>query len=192
MSVEKCRASASRAWLLYFFAAFISARERVTSTTMDVITTAKLQNPTLTSVCPPSSRSTASHIIQPHVIKSRAASARADRFSIFPCPKLWSWSAGLPDIFTHTQVIAAATKSSAECSASDNIPKLPVANPTTALKVVSSTAAQSDRNAVRDFSISGWSILKKYFSIIVFLENFNKQKSDFICGLAQISGYLKK
>ena len=128
------------------------ARERVKSTAMEVKTTAKLQKPTLTSECPAESLWKASHIIHAHVISSRAASASADRFSIFPCPKLCSWSAGLPDTFTHAHVIAAATKSSPECSASESMPRLPVAIPTAPLKAVSITAAQSDQNATPDFS----------------------------------------
>jgi hypothetical protein len=39
MSVEKCSASASSAWLWCFFAAFMSARDREKSTTIDVTTT---------------------------------------------------------------------------------------------------------------------------------------------------------
>ena len=43
MSVEKCRASASRAWLENLSAAFFSARERERSTTIERITTTNAQ-----------------------------------------------------------------------------------------------------------------------------------------------------
>ena len=152
MSVEKCRASASRAWLLYFFATFIKCRERKKSTKIDVMTTANAQKFISNPVSPQTSLSMASQTTQTQVSSSRPASTSADRFSTFPCPNMWSLSAGLSEILTANHVIAAASRSSAECRASESMPKLPVSNPTRSLNAVSAVAATTESAAAKFFS----------------------------------------
>src|SRR5450756_2589641 len=66
-SVSKCRASASSAWLLYFFAVRASMREREISITIEMAITAKLQKVTSTSTLWKKRRCVASQMIQPQV-----------------------------------------------------------------------------------------------------------------------------
>ena len=85
MSVEKCRASASSAWLLCLRAMRRSMREREKSTATDTAMTAMPQTPACTgSGC--RSRATPSCTIHTQVAARSRVSARAERFSTLPWP----------------------------------------------------------------------------------------------------------
>ncbi len=85
-SVEKCKASASRAWLEYLSAARLSALDREISMTIEKITTTKAQM--FGSIFGASARrnnlSTASKTIHTQVTSSRTVSTSAERFSNLP------------------------------------------------------------------------------------------------------------
>ncbi len=97
-------------------------------------------------------------MIHTHVPSKSSVSNSAERFSNLPWPYECSRSAGRLDIRTAQSVMAAATRSKAECAASARIPKLLVNIPTTILIVVNSTAAISDQNATTRFSRSACAI----------------------------------
>ena len=62
--------------------------------------------------------------------------------------------AGRPEMRTASSVTAAATRSSAECAASERIPSDPVSNPTMSFMAVRKIAATTDQSATKRFSRS--------------------------------------
>ena len=84
ISVRKCSASASSAWLSYLRAARPSAREREKSTIMDTSSTPKAQGLASTAMLQKKMRWMATYTIAPHVTSNNAASTSADKFSILP------------------------------------------------------------------------------------------------------------
>src|SRR4051812_475851 len=151
-SVEKCSASASRAWLSYFTAIRLSARERHQSTAMEQNITRNAVTLGSISTWWKKRRFPASHKIQRQVSSSSPVSMKAEKFSTLPWPYWWSASAGLSETRTESSVMIAATRSSSECAASDRMPKLPVAMPTTILKTVMAAAAKTEFCATARFS----------------------------------------
>src|ERR1700730_8597518 len=91
-------------------------------------------------------------MIQTHVKSSRPVSIKAEKFSTLPCPYWWSASAGLSETWTEKNVMIAGNRSSPECAASERMPKLPVVNPTTILRVVIAIAARTEWPATERFS----------------------------------------
>ena len=86
MSVLKCSASASSAWLRCLAATRYSIRDRDTSTAIEMPMTAKAQMEASTCTCPEVSRRNDSRMIQAQVASSRSVSTSAERFSTLPCP----------------------------------------------------------------------------------------------------------
>ena len=84
MSVVKCRASASSAWLLCFWATRRSMAARLTSTSREMRMMITPHHDGVISGASKKSRLTASCTIQPQVTSSRTVSASAERFSILP------------------------------------------------------------------------------------------------------------
>src|SRR5271169_3285020 len=126
MSVEKCRASASSAWLSYLTAMRPSTRERHQSIPMEKIMTAKAARDGSISTRRKNKRTTASYMTQAQVSSSNPVSRNAEKLSTLPWPYWWSASAGLSETPTEKNVSSDAIKSRAECAASDRIPRLPV------------------------------------------------------------------
>src|SRR3954462_10686696 len=91
-------------------------------------------------------------MIQIQVSSNKPVSTKAEKFSILPWPYWWSASAGLSDTRTEKNVRTDATRSSPECAASERIPRLPVVNPTTSLRLVITTAARTELPAAERFS----------------------------------------
>src|SRR3990170_1714729 len=86
MSVEKCRASASRAWLSYFLAALASECERPKSTRIEMPMIRNAQMEASTSTLLKNSLKMASEMIQTQVSSHNRVSISADRFSTLPYP----------------------------------------------------------------------------------------------------------
>src|SRR5579864_5021983 len=91
-------------------------------------------------------------MIQAQVRSSRPVSTNAEKFSTFPCPYWWSASAGLSETRTEKNVMIDAIRSSPECAASERMPRLPVATPTTNLRPVITRAARTEFPATARFS----------------------------------------
>src|SRR5580765_8486541 len=91
-------------------------------------------------------------MIQAQVRSRRPVSTKAEKFSTLPWPYWWSASAGLSETPTEKNVSNEAIRSSAECAASERMPRLPVVRPTAAFRPVITTAASTEFPAAARFS----------------------------------------
>src|SRR5260370_13534571 len=85
-SVEKCSASASRAWLSYLLAMRPRARDRHQSTAIEISITAKAQMDGSTSTPRENRRINASQTTHAEGSRRKPVSTQAEKVSIFPGP----------------------------------------------------------------------------------------------------------
>lgn len=72
-------------------------------------------------------------------------------FSILPCPKWWSGSAGLSEVRTENQAMTAARRSTPEWMASEITETDPMRSPTASFPPVRRVLDTTESRATRDF-----------------------------------------
>ncbi len=159
MSMLKCSASASRAWLWVCRATRPSARDRTKSTAIESRSTANGQIDRRNGGAWPTIRSAASARIHNTEATISSVSVNAARFSILPWPYAWASSAGRSETVTEARMMIEATRSRPECAASDNIPILPLTTPAHSFRSAMMAAANTEMAAVRLF-VAGFKVLR--------------------------------